>query len=386
MLSIPTLSELYAQNISDLETEFGTSINQFGKVGLKAFAAVQASKQRIQYLAISFVLKNVWPDQADTESQGGTLERFGRVKLGRNPFPAVAGEYTVQLTGTLGTVVPGSTTFKSDDDSNAPGLLYVLDNQFTLDGVDVVQLRSLNPGLEARLVAGNTLSVTQPIAGLDAVSTVILEVIEPKSAESVDDYRNDIIRSFRLTPQGGAGSDYRLWASEVQGVLNSYPYAKSGSANEIDFFIEATTVDSIDGDGTPSSALLDDVKDAIELPTIDRPSRKPLTVFNINYLPITVKYVEIFISGFQALTPAIEASIGSAIDLELKRTRPFVSSIDVVSEINDTVSKNKIISIITATVPGSAFGAVTIEVGGVLVDEYKFEGGEIPVFDVINFV
>src|SRR4051812_1989999 len=121
MITIPTLVELYNAIKSDLETEFGATIPVVGKSFLRVFAACQAAKLKLYYLTVGKLQKNIFVDTADPESLGGTLERFGRVKLGRNPFPAQAGQYKIGVSGSIGAVIKSSTTFKSDDNSLSPG-------------------------------------------------------------------------------------------------------------------------------------------------------------------------------------------------------------------------------------------------------------------------
>src|SRR5690349_13978165 len=98
MISIPTTNQLYEDILADLEAEYGQSIPLFGKIFLRAFAGVQAAKLKLLYLSIANLQKNIFIDTADPEASGGTLERFGRIKLGRNPFPATAGQYEIQVT------------------------------------------------------------------------------------------------------------------------------------------------------------------------------------------------------------------------------------------------------------------------------------------------
>jgi uncharacterized phage protein gp47/JayE len=324
MIQIPTLSELYNGILADLEAEFQVSIPLFGKNFLRAMAAVQAAKLRIAYLFIGKVQKNIFIDTADPESQGGTLERFGRVKLQRGPFKATSGQYTVQVTGSTGAIINASTTFKSNDGSLNPGKLFILDQEFILDGINIITLRALEAGLGSQLSIGDTLDSTSPIALVDSRCTVLTELIEPIAAEDIEAYRAKAIQAYRLEPQGGAGADYRLWSADAQGVQQSYPFASYGASNEIDLFIEATIIDSIDGKGTPTGAILTAVEDAIELPTTDRPSRKPLGIYAVNYLPVTPLDVDIQISSYIGLDASKEALIESAIEAELKNIRPFV--------------------------------------------------------------
>lgn len=387
MITIPTLNEIYSGIISDLETKYGSSIPSFGKNFLRALAAVQAGKLWLNYKTIGFNQKNIFADTADPESIGGTLERFGRVKLGRNPFPATAAQYLVSVVGDAGSIIPASTTFKSDDNSSSPGFLFVLDNAYTLTGVsDEITIRSLTAGLDARLEIGNTLTVTAPLALVNSSVTVLSESVEPISAETIEDYRRKVLDAYRLEAQGGAGADYRLWSFDVSGVRQAYPYAYSGNSNEVILYIEANIADSVDGKGTPSGAMLDAVKESIEEPTVNRPSRKPLTVFKINYTEVAVQGVSITINDFIGLTPSIESAIENAIAEELSNVRPFVGSIDILANKNDIFNTNKIISIILNVAPGSQFGTVSMTVSGTPYNSYLFQDGEIPSLDTISYV
>ncbi len=100
-----TYAQLYTSIKADLEAQMQTNIPVIGKAMLWVFAVVQAGKLWLFYLALAGVQKNIFVDLADPESMGGTLQRFGRVKLNRDPFPATAGVYTAT----------GSTTFSLED-------------------------------------------------------------------------------------------------------------------------------------------------------------------------------------------------------------------------------------------------------------------------------
>jgi hypothetical protein len=246
-------------------------------------------------------------------------------------------------------------------------------------------LRALTAGIESKLIIGDKLTVTGPISLVDSEVTVLSELAPPEAAETVEDYRRKVLDAYRLEPQGGAGSDYRIWSSEVQGVLQSYPFANTGFTSEINLYIEATIVDSTDGKGTPSGTILTDVETAIETPTVDRPSRKPLTAI-VNYLAITPLDIDITINSFVGINASIEALILSAITTELKKVRPFVSSIDILADKNDIFDINKIISLILTANPGSSFGAVELTVDAVPVSTFTFIGGNIPFLNSINYV
>ena len=385
-MQIPTTQELYVQIKSELETEFNITIPDVGPNYLRVQAAVLASEMRLFYLFAGKVQKNIFVDTADPEDQGGTLERFGRVKLGRDPFKATAGIYKVQVTGDIGAVIPANTVFKSDDDSKSPNKLYVLDTAFTFTSTTgQILLRALESGLESQLEVTNTLTSTAPIPQVDSEGTVLLEDTEPIAAESIEEYREKVIEAFRLEPQGGAQADFVLWSNEVQGVAESYPYTSGGNTNEVDLYIEATEIDSTDGKGTPSAQLLLDVQESIEDPTPDRPSRKPISTI-VNYLPITPLTVEITIANYVDLTPQKETLIQNALKNYFDDIRPFLSGVDVVGEKIDTVTLNNISSIVLEAVPGSIFDTPQLEVDGNIVPSYQFTDGDIPFLDPVVYI
>ena len=390
MRNIPTLNELYTDIISDLESQYSATISLVGKVFLRALAMVQAGKLKLFYLAIGLLQKNIFVDTADSESIGGTLERFGRIKLGRNPYPARAGVYVLKVTGSIGAVIKASTTFKSDDSSLNPGFLFVIDNDYTLVATtDYITVRALTIGAESKLALLDTLTSTSPIALVNNPVTVYSITTEPLAAEDIEAYRLAIINSYRLEAQGGAATDYRLWSSDAQGVRFVYPYAKSGAVCEVDLYIEATVADSTDGKGTPSAQLLLDVEAVVDrspdtsLDANER-GRRPLQVI-VHYLPVTIKTVDIVITGFTGITNDQKTLLLNAITDSVNLIRPFIDAADDLVNRNDTIDNNKIIGVITTQIPGAIFSSVTISVNGVVVSIYNFTLGNIPYLNSITY-
>lgn len=392
MINIPTTKELFDDIKANLQAELGITIPVFGKIFLNALCAVQAAKLKLFYYALAFVQKNIFIDTADKESIGGTLERWGRIKLGRNPFPDAQGQYDVEVTGTIGAVIPASTTFKSNDSAQNPGKLFILDLAFTLtSSPDIITIRALESGPDSRLNVSELLTATAPIASVDSIVTVNAGIIEPTAAETLEEYRQKTIDSFRLEPEGGAGTDYRLWSQDVSAVLQAYPYAKSGAPGVVEVFIESTIASSIDGKGTPSATTLIDVRDVIEfdpdasLPLAQR-GRRPLGVFDVEVKAINALDIDITITSFIGSTPEKVTAIFNSIKSLVDEIRPFISGIDILSDKNDTLSVNSIIYSIQLAVPGSVFGAVVLSVDGNVVNSYQFLGGEVPFLNTVNYI
>lgn len=391
MIVIPTLKQLYSDVLSDLEAEFSVTLPIIGRNFLRIIAAVYAAKLKLYYLAIANLQKNIFVDTADPESKGGTLERFGRVKLNRDPFPARAGEYVVEVNGTIGAIIPASTTFKSNDDSANPGRLFVLDNDYTLVAItDYITVRALEPGVESSLDYLDKITSTSPIPLVQSEVSTISATTEPAAAETIDEYRNAVIQSYRLEAQGGAVGDYRLWSLDAQGVKQVYPYSASGDVSTVNVYIEANIIDSIDGKGTPSAGLLSDVNDVIELNPdttldINERGRRPMSTI-VNVLPVTPLDVDITINGYVGLTPEIQTAIFNQLQSAISQIRPFIAGADVLEDKSDILDTNKIISVILGTKPGSQFGTINLVVNAVPYNTYTFTFGDIPNLNTVTYV
>ena len=390
--NIPKLSDLYTSILGDLEAQLSIVIPLFGKNFLRILAAVIAAKQKLQYLALANVQKNIFIDTAEPEAIGGTLERFGIVKLNRRPFTAKAGTYDCTITGDVGAIIKANTTFKSNDSSLNSGKLFSLDNQYTIVvGVNTISLRALEGGLDSRLSVGNKLTATAPLENAEEEVTVTLEEITPLAAEDLEDYRDKGLEAYRLEPQGGAGSDLRLWSKDVQGVLQNYPIAKTGFANEVINYIEATIADSIDGKGTPPAAMLTLVEEAIEFDPdgtapLDERGRRPLGLFDVNVTPITVLEVDIEIVGAVGITPAQETSILNALTSEIANIRPFIASVDILAEKNDILNEVKIAFFVQKAEPTLVFTGVILKIDTVVTPSILFDNGNIPHLDSVSYV
>lgn len=392
MISLPTLNELYQGVKADLESGLNIRIPIFGRSLLRVLAMVQAGKLWLYYKAIGLLQKNIFVDTADPASMGGTLERFGIVKLGRPPFPAVAGQYSVTVTGQAGAVIGIPLTFKSNDTALNPGKIYQLDAPYTMPGpTGTITVRALEAGSGSKLQVGDKLTATAPIALVDSEVTVLAETVAPLAAETIEEYREKAIEAYQLEPQGGAGSDYIIWAADAQGVNEVYPYAKSGATSEINLYVEAMLPDSIDGKGTPGTAMLAAVEAVVNFdpdtskPLTDR-GRRPLGMI-VNYLPITVRNLDIEITNYQGLTPAIQAFIFESLKADLAKVRPFVASANVLANKNDVLSVPRLSYFVQVAVPQSVYDSLDFAVDGVpQLGSYVFKNGDIPYLNSITFV
>jgi len=390
MKPTPSISELYNRLESILKNDLNLSDADMSRV-VDAMASVLAAQLKIMYLYLEDIKNNLFPDTADTSENGGELNRLGQIQLNRQPYPPTDGIYKASVTGISGGIVRAGLTFKSNDDSKSPGNLYITDSAFILIGsTGIITIRSLNAGPDFRLDVGNTLTATEPLIGVDQQIVVTNIDQLPAAGESIDLYRQNILDSIRLEPQGGAKTDYRIWASDAQGVQRVFPYVKNGDAGTVQVFVEATKIDSIDGNGTPDSALLTAVQSVIEFDpdttmNINDRGRRPIQAI-LEVLPIQIKPVDILITGLQIDTPDVRSSIFTNLDTYLFDVRPFIAGADLARDKNDTLTAVKVQSVITDTIGNiNSFTGFKLFIDGVESATFTFSLGNIPYLRDVNY-
>jgi len=390
-METPTFQELYDSILNDMRSKFGIS-TILGKVVLNTIALVQAAKLKIIYTTIAFRYKNIFVDTADSAKRGGTLERFGLVKLGRQPFSAVAGVYTATVTGTIGAVISKETTYKSLSGSKNPDKLFVLDTDFTFTSTSgTITLRALDLGSDASLIVADELQVTSPLANVDSFAFIASVTTTATDSESYEEYRQAVIASYQLEAQGGARTDYRLWSQDATGVREVYPYAKENFVGEINLYVEALQADSTDGNGTPSASLLTDVEAVVELDpdttkSIYERGRRPISAFDIHYLTVTPLPVDVVITDLS--DTSLLSAISTAMETFLYDVRPYIAGADTINDknkgklyISDVFNVVRSVIGVTAT-----FTDITMDVDSVTYTLYEFLDGDIPYINSVTNV
>ena len=376
---IPTLVQLESDIRSDLEQAFGID-NIEDKRYLNAIAAVQAAKIKQLYISIAKVQKNLFPDTADSELSGGTLERAGRIKIERNPFPATQGVYDITVTGVIGGVVSRGLTFRTSNNF----IYQVLADVTLASTTAIVSVISLTAGRESLLTSGQELIATSPIVNVENEAIVSAVTTEPQDAESLDQYRAFVLQAYRTEPQGGSAADYRIWVSDAQGVTRIYPYVGS-QAGIINIYVEADTADKI-----PSQSVLDDVLAVINFdPDTTKPlnerGRRPLSAWVINILPVVTLEVDINITNLSDDSAPVLAAIKSNIETYLETIRPFVAGADDPNLVRDTLRRSELTRIVLQSITSSnLFDDITLTVNNNVVDSFRFLNQNIPLINEVT--
>ena len=389
MVTAPTLNDLYAAISADFKNRFGISSENDLKRVLIALASVNAAMLKLFYLALMDVQKNTWPDLADSEEMGGTLERFGRLKLGRDPYPATQGGYTLTVTGTIGATIPIGTQYKSSANSTHPNSLFTTTESVTLTAeTGSIAVLSDRSGTDYELASGDELYTVNPIIGITSKALVDSVDTIPTDAEDIEVYRELVLQSFRLEPNGGSASDYVFWALDVDGIRTVYPFTAAGTSGVATIYAEATVAASTDGHGTPTTALMEalwksDKTGVFELDpdttqSIYERGRRQIGLSEITILAVTPMPVVVTITGLKVQTDSEKNSVSSKITDMLYLKRPYVAGVGDINDRNDTLYLSDIIIAISEAVAvGNTYNSVSVTCGGQPLP-YQFLNGNIP--------
>lgn len=383
----PTTVELYEQFSSDLRAKLGIASDVDLKEHFSALGAVVAGMSKIMYLYAEDVQRNLYPDTADTEENGGQLNRLGMLYLKRIPHQATPTFLNISVKGKSGSTLRTNLTFKDVKSGN----IYILDSEYILSGTnDVVLVRSTSAGRDTILSIKSELNITEPVLGVDKLCYVQSIQKAGINPESTEDYRKSIMDVMQLKPQGGAKTDYRLWSKDAQGVRNVYPYVKENFPGTILIFVEANPIDSTDNKGTPPAAILSNVLDVLKLdPDSSKPiwqrGRRPMQA-KLEVIPINLVTVDVKIKGLSIQSNAIKNSIQNSIKSYLYDIRPFIDGGQLLRDRNDVLNVARLSNIINNAISAeNFFNDVEMRVGGNLLNSYQFSLGKIPTLISVSY-
>lgn len=375
-----TKEELFEQIKLDFANVYNISVDELGDNFL-AESAILATIEYSLLLRINEIDSNVWVGSADLD----TLLSVGFDKIGRLPFPAVSGIYTcstIQI-GTETAKILIGTQFKKDD--------YVYESLAEIDPGDDIQIRALTEGIESALLVSDELQSVNPLVSIQDIITVTSIDTASVDGEDIDDYRQDVVNSFTLRPNGGNAADYILWASDVSAIRTVYPYAADGAAGKIEVYCEGISP------FVPISATIDEVIEAIKYDT-EGNGRVLVDLFpfitNTYIVAVQITDINITLNGGDV---GQQSEAETVIEDYLYNIRPYLPTLNKVRDPEtDTITQTALIK--TLADNDITFTSIVLKVkplggGEITVTEYQVGDaddplyyGEIPVLESLTIV
>jgi len=385
--SLATTKEI----ISTIVTNFETAIGQTVPLSDKAFLRVLATNMGLVFTALKkFTVEKSRQNLAETAT-ADDLELIGS-NYGVNKTAAVAAVVTIDTTGTNGTDITPLMTYVAD----FSGVRYIPTETVTVaGGVATVTVQAETTGEDGNLTAGDTLTIESQVAGLSAAAEYNATTTTGVDREDEDTYRRRVLTEIRTVGGGGNSADYRTWGEAVAGVAAIYPYAGRPASEGTDLpgdrtlFVKAST-----GDGTADTTLKNLVRSEVNTDPDTGLSRVPLgmpdaTLF-VESITLTGLNVEIENLDFPAGQEAdVKTRVEAALTAYLADVYPWVSGLDLDTDVNDTITGVSIANAIQPVLDVTGSFATRVRVKTVspaaYVDSYEVDEGELVELNTLSW-
>lgn len=383
-----TTKEIYDLIIAQMKSEFGKDISILPKSFISILATVLAGVFMILYKSCNWIFLQIFVSTASYEEVSilgktiSPLSEWGRLIGVGDPTPA-----TQSIVSARVKVVQKNNSIFSGTQfiSNLNGLTYITTESYTFTkDEETIFLTCAEAGAKGNLSEDDILNIVNPLGFIEDSVEVISLVQVGIDKESESSYRKKIKERFQLQPEGGALSDYRTWANETAGVINSYIY--TGDPGNVLVYVLADP--AIYSDRVPDRALLKKVGQNIDIdPTTGLATRRPVTAIidpdadesykNIRAVKVVEFDVEILKLEVQSEAEVIKL-IKEAIEDYFLEREPYLKGLSLPPAKN-IINETNIIAIVDDIVKnynGNFVGVKNI-LNDVVTTKYSLKEGEV---------
>jgi len=247
---LPTSQEVYERSLSNYESR----LNQNSPLADKAFLRVLAAVDTGNYTELNRYAAFQIEQTLALTAKGTRLEDIGS-NYGVTKTPAVPFQCTGRLRNDSGSpiLVEGNTLLIGDSN----GLRYVTDQDYTVPASGFIDagITAQVAGTASTLPDTETLSIANPITGIQTVVSIVTVDQIGIDQESEESYRRRVLNEIRTTGGGGNGVDYRTWAEQTPGVERAFPYS-SAPIYPLTTFVDGDCEDPTTAAWTPTNGAL----------------------------------------------------------------------------------------------------------------------------------
>jgi uncharacterized phage protein gp47/JayE len=356
-----TVEEVRDLIINSVKSKFNLVFRILSKSFIKTIAVVFSGVFIICYKQIGWLFLQLFPETASWKPVRvlgvwiRPLVKWGILIGVGEPYSGSQWKGTASVTVIAqGGSLPAGTQLKSD----VTGKLYITEEGVLLEAeTAAVPIICAESGSAGNLEAADTLSFVNPLGTVDKQAAVLETASYAEDDETESSYRARVVSRFRSPPLGGAFADYHQWASDVPGVLNTYPYKETETASGVLLYVSG--IPSLFPDRIPSAELLKAVGDACTYdPKTGRANRKPITAvidpaYNGTYdnvRPVSLKLYDVYITGMKGV-PVSDFALAArpALDNYFTGREPYIRGLSDDNHKANAVSKNSVSSVVDQT-------------------------------------
>lgn len=231
MYTTPTLDELH-QLLVDLAGALlpGLDVSRASFPGL--FAKVIAAAATDNHAAIAAARKDLLLTTAEGVALDAWGELLGKARRGATGARKADALRLVNTTGAGVAYTAGAEL------THSSGLRFQLNESGTVPASSSkdVDVAAIDTGTATRLAAGEELQLSTPIAGLEELAVLVLDLdTDGNDAELDGPYKTRLLAHLQTPPRGGAAIDYEYWALEsAADIASAYCYPNRAGLGTVD--------------------------------------------------------------------------------------------------------------------------------------------------------
>lgn len=382
---------VYNLLIDSFQEKFNNTLRLLPKSFICVLSKVVAGVFVILYKTVGWFYLQLFPDTASFESVdilGHTMKPL--VQLGNlfgvgEPKSGTAWQGTVKATVLIeGKTVTLGTSLKSDK----TGLLYNVAENTALSGSECeIPVYCVQSGEDGNLSEGDVLKFVSPLSTVEQETEVTGTTQAGTDEETEESYRARVVSGYGSRTQGGSLVDYRTWAFDVSGVLNTYIYNDDRSPAGVLIYV-AGDPDIYDGRIVDRNLCVAVGKACTYDPDTGKANRKPLGAIldpagdesYTNVRSVVVSKFDVYITEMDgALTDDFGHSAKSELETYFEGREPLIRGLDNEDNKTDLVTQNAVIAVVNgvATTLKATFGTARMELSGRETTAYTLGHGEL---------
>lgn len=386
-----TVGYVYNLILTSLQEKFNNRLRLLPKAFIIVLAKVLSAIYIIPFKLCGWFFLQIFPDTASYNKVnvlGHTIRPL--VKLGdqfgvQRPMEGKAWQGVIIVKRLAeNKVIALGTQLKSD----ITGLIYCVSESVELDEYEKqVEVYCTETGIDGNLADGDILTFVNPIDYAEKNAEVAETTVTGTDDETEESYRRRVVNRYSVQPQGGALADYRIWAYDVAGVLQTYPYNDEDSPGGVIIYVAGTT--DLYPTRVPDSALLVAVGKACTYdPDTGAANRKPLTAIldpqgnetypNVKAVHIT--HFNVYVTGLTGVTAQdFGESLKSELETYFNNREPYIRGLSNDNHRTNSILRNSLIATVNSIALSmkATFDTVTMNTNGPVIAEYTLGKGEL---------
>lgn len=215
-----TLKEIQSDIISDYTTrikkETGVDAPLLPKAVVRSIAWSVAGVASLQQNFLAWTYLQIHPRTCSPS----VLKMWGSL-LGIEYKTGTKTTLQIEIDNVTASSIISGTLWKSPKNSIVYSSLSTVS---PISGTVVLNVEAKTSGPAGNLNPGEELDITNPYEGIPDKARVKAVLVSGSVDEDIEDYRNRVLIAFKRKAQGGSLVDYYLWATEVAGIIDAFPY------------------------------------------------------------------------------------------------------------------------------------------------------------------